>query len=48
VMREEGDVRIGVRFAQSLERGCGHHGVPEPIDAANEYARSLGLHWSAY
>ena len=40
--REQGEVRIGQRLAEALQRGRGHDGVAEPVDAADEDAARLG------
>ena len=49
LVREQRDVRIGKRFAQALQRGRGHHGVAQPVDAAHQNAAGWpgGGGWSA-
>jgi len=42
LLREERNVRLGKPLAQALQRGCGHYGVPQPIDAAHEDAVGSG------
>ena len=32
---EQCDVGVGFGFAQAQQRGCGHHGVTQPIHATN-------------
>ena len=46
-VREQGDMSVGQRFVQALERGSRHNGVAEPIHAAEEDARSVTLHLEA-
>src|ERR1700722_19928770 len=35
---EQRDMCVGPRFAETQQRGRGHHGVTQPVDAANQDA----------
>ena len=39
--RQQSDVCVGKPLAQALQRGRGHHGVAEPIDAAHQDAARM-------